>query len=621
MPITNQPLLIESDEAVMVSQYITTRNTCGNNFISQDGDPEMIYLSPVEQTIDQVILNSTGNFNITQHWINVIMKSIAVPSFAITGAAGTYNFFPHPQDPDYSYAQISVTAGSHTLTADSGFNAIAYGYGFAETYGYNAGTNLKDLYNFIEPINPLNISGTNSACACTPFYFSITYPFQPLSLFWDFKGFQTPNVSVANPVADSTYFINGKQVWRYKLPTPYSYCPAGNYPISITAGTAGADGCGNTQVKDDTLLVRNTPLPDFSWIHNGCVTDSVRFSDATTYDEDVYSYQWTWDFGDGNTSTEQAPVHKYAAPGVYTVSYNLITNIGCISEIKTKQITITGVPVAKFGVSSPLCINKPVTFSDTSTVASPGIIKSWYWDFGDGTLDTTLSNANLVHIYNSAGPKTVSLQIETPSGCQSSPFNKTFTINPNPVVDFTIPAKVCLPYDLANFTDASTISDGTESGFSWKWKFGEPGSGVKDSAATKNASHLYSAVGPFNVKLQVTSAAGCVDSAIKVFSNVFAKASAGFAVNPENCFNTATNVTSNSSGQGNTITNWFWDYGDASNGTGQTASHTYLAAGSYTIKHWVATDKGCNSDTIPQSVIINPLPVANLIPEHWLAKK
>lgn len=619
--ITDEPQLIEADQPIMVAQYITTRGVCGNNFLSQDGDPEMIYLSPIEQTIDEVILNSTPNYQISQHWINVVIKSAAVSSFNITGAIGGVNFVTHPQAAGYSYAQINVGAGTHTLTADSGFNAIAYGYGGAESYGYNAGTNLKDLYNIISPLNPLNISTTNSACACTPYFYTITYPFQPLSLAWDFKGFQ-PNVIISSPVHDTTYFINGIQVWRYKLPTQYNYCPAGNYPITITAGSAGTDGCGNSQVKDDTIFVRNTPTPDFGWIHNGCVSDPVTFNDISAYDEGVYSYQWTWDFGDGSpVSNEQNPVHNYDSPGEYTVTYSFITNIGCISSTRAKQITITDVPVAKFGYSVPLCLNTDVVFTDSSTVAAPGTIREWRWDFGDGNTTNASDNQNQVHGYGSTGPKTVSLQIETASGCLSAVTSKTFTINPVPAVDFIMPDKVCLPYELASFTDASTIGDGTESGFSWKWKFGDPASGVNDSSVLKNPSHLYGGNGPFDITLTVTSAAGCIGEQSKTLSNVFAKASAAFTVNPENCLNALTNVTSSSNGQGNTLTNWFWDFGDGAAGSGTTASHTYTSSDTFSIKHWVLTDKGCYSDTLSNDVIVNPLPVAGFTTSAVLCEK
>jgi len=609
LPLSNQPMLIESDEPIMVSQYITTRNTCGNNIMLNDGDPEMIYLSPVEQTIDEVILNSTPNFSISQHWINVVIKSNAISTFSITGAVGAYNFNLHPADPNYSYAQIRVTPGAHVLRADSGFNAIAYGYGSAETYGYNAGTNLKDLYNYVEPLNPLNISGTNSACACTPFYFTITYPYQPLSLFWDFKGFQTPNVTINNPVADTTFFINGKQVWRYKLPNPNNYCPAGNYPISITAGTAGTDGCGNQQTKDDTLYVRNTPNPDFEWNFNGCVTDPVRFTDVSVYDDGVFSYQWFWDFGDGTTSNVQNPVHQYSTPGVYRVRFSLITNIGCISTVRNKTITVTEIPVANFGIALPNCAGKTIFFSDSSTIAAPGTLQDWYWDFGDGTRDTVRNSTDPVeHIFTSAGDKTVTLQVATPSGCLSESVSRNFTVHPNPVVNFDLPARVCLPYEAAAFTDRSSISDGTANGFTYRWTFGDPASGVADTSVLQNPAHLYSGTGPFAVTLQVTSTNGCTEQLTRDLTTVYAKATAGISVQPSFCFNTVTPFSSTATGGGNNIASWNWDFGDGTTGTGTPVSHTYTLPDTFTVRHWVSTEQGCFSDTAAQAVIIHPLP-------------
>ena len=606
-PISNQPQLIEANEPIMVAQYITTANTCGNTLINGLGDPEMIYLSPVEQTIDEVIVNSTPNALITQHWINVVIKSAAVSSFNITGSNGVFNFVPHPRDASYSYAQISVSSGTHTLSADSGFNAIAYGYGSFESYGYNAGTNLKDLYNFVSQINPLNISGQNIACACTPLFYSITYPFQPLSLFWDFKGFQAANVSINNPVADSTYFINGKQVWSYKLPTPYSYCPAGNYPVSITAGTAGTDGCGNTQTKDDTLFVKNKPLVNFNWIHNGCVSDSVRFKDSSVYEGGTFSYRWNWDFGDGNTSSLHNPAHKYLLPGTYTVKFSLISNIGCVSDVFTRQIIITEVPKAAFDISSPLCAGKAIVFSDSSTVAAPATIKTRYWDFGDGKKDTAISNAALLHTYNLAGSYNATLRVATPSGCFSAAVIKNITINPNPVVDFTLPAAVCLPYQPAQFTDATT--NGSQVLASWRWTFGEPSSGARDTAVLQNPTHLYSSTGPFSVQLQVTNTSGCKGDTTKVLKDIYPKPKADFTVNAENCLNIATIFSSTSNGQGSPVSSWIWHLGDGTTRGGQNLSYTYNMADTFLVKHFVLSDKGCVSDTITKQVIIHPLPL------------
>ena len=53
-------------------------------------------------------------------------------------------FLPHPYDTTYYYAKIRVESGfSHTISSDKAFNAIAYGMSDGESYGYNAGTNIK----------------------------------------------------------------------------------------------------------------------------------------------------------------------------------------------------------------------------------------------------------------------------------------------------------------------------------------------------------------------------------------------------------------------------------------------------------------------------------------------
>src|SRR5437763_3975558 len=76
----------------------------------------------------------------------------------------------HPNEPNYSYLYIAnVGETSHTLSSDSGFNALAYGYGDAETYGYSAGTNVKDLYQQIGVSTQYGIEATPSVCTGAPF--------------------------------------------------------------------------------------------------------------------------------------------------------------------------------------------------------------------------------------------------------------------------------------------------------------------------------------------------------------------------------------------------------------------------------------------------------------------
>ncbi len=617
---TNQPNYIQADKPVMVAQYITTRGVCGNNvgISNNDGDPEVIYLSPVEQNIAKVLLNSTPYSGITSHYINVVIPNTgtAVTSFKIDGAAPSAAFAVHPQNPGFAYLQQQVTVGTHTLQSDSGFNATAYGYGGAETYGYNAGTNIKDLLTFITPINPLSISTDVTACTGTPFYFSVTLPKHPdslTSLIWDYKGFfGTHNDTINAPLtADTTYLIGTNRVWRYKLNHTHTFSPAGVYPITITAGTLNSEGCGNSVTIDRDLFVYDPPVLSFKGVNNGCVTDSVAFTDTTKYAGTTFPYKWYWDFGDGSTSTIKDPKHLYAAAGTYTVKFASVSNVGCLSDTAVRTIVVTDVPVAKFGMSAPVCQGKPITFSDTSSAASPATIVKWHWNFGDGFTITRNNNSDTTHIYNAWNASvTDSLQVETNTGCKSPVFFKTFTVHPNPVSNFTLPATVCLPWDSARFINTSSLQYPPGGIMNYKWYFGDPASGTNDSSILISPSHLYSTTGPFTIKLQATSIAGCVHDTTKVLSNVYAQAHADFTVNAENCLNDVTTFTSNATGSGNAIITYHWDFGDASTSNAQNPTHTYLTAGTKTIKHWVVTDKNCYSDTTTHTVVINPLPTA-----------
>jgi hypothetical protein len=115
---SNTPDLIESNLPIMVSQYITTSSSCGNsNFTiagqpgsnNGNGDPEMIYLSPIEQTINKVTVNSTANYAIYDHYVNIIIPNNGISSLTIDGKAPA-GANTHPNENKYSYLQVPFTS-------------------------------------------------------------------------------------------------------------------------------------------------------------------------------------------------------------------------------------------------------------------------------------------------------------------------------------------------------------------------------------------------------------------------------------------------------------------------------------------------------------------------------
>ncbi len=116
---------------------------------------------------------------------------------------------------------------------------------------------------------------------------------------------------------------------------------------------------------------------------------------------------WLWGFGDGKTSTERNPAHRYTNPGTYTVTLKVIGPAGSDTETKQNYVTLTmpSVPVADF-MGKPRTGDGPlvVQFTDTSS----GYIQSRSWNFGDGTTSTELNPAH-TYMHRNIGSYTVSL--------------------------------------------------------------------------------------------------------------------------------------------------------------------------------------------------------------------
>lgn len=463
----NTPQRIEADKPIMVSQYITSQGACGNG---APGDPEVIYLSPVEQNINRVLWNATPNFAITQHYINVVIPNTgtALTSFRLDGAPiAPGAFVPHPSDPGYSYVTTAVTAGQHQIISDSGFNAIAYGYGTTESYGYNAGTNIKDLFQFINIKNPLGTVNFPATCRNTPFRLSIVFPYQPTQIDWVFgpllnaMGFNDTTIfnGGAPLVEDSSWVVAGRTIYRYRLPRTYTITANGTYPVKVIATNPTPDGCGNLQEIDFDIEVFEPPVADFTFTTNGCFNSPVSFFDnSNTGGRPVISR--FWDFADGNNSTINNPTHTYAAPGTYNVGYTLITDVGCLADTTRHLVTLDPLPTAQFSVTPPFCPNVPITFTDQSTPAGTSTLAQWTWNFGDGSpVVIRNTSTNEVHTYTAPGTYNATLLVETSTGCEGTLFVFPVVVLQDGTINLSSPAgtdnqTVCINTPITNITYA-----------------------------------------------------------------------------------------------------------------------------------------------------------------------
>ncbi|MDB5004875.1 MAG: hypothetical protein JWQ34_3100 [Mucilaginibacter sp.] len=549
------PNIISADQPIQVVQYSPTQGqtiSCTNNKNNGDvGDPEMIYLSPIEQGLNHVTLYSTGYYAILRSFINVVIPTSAINSFTLDGVPYKNSFAPIVNS-NYSYAQIQVTSGpqsnnnnngdltsgTHTIDAAVPFNAIAYGFGNAESYGYAAGTNLQDLNEYValqDLADTTNILTTG--CSNITYKLEVTIPFQTTNIAWKIDG--TPTLVDTNPIVKSTTVKDNKTLYTYQYTKPINFA-SGTHIAVATVFNPVADVCGTNQDVENGFTITDPPASDFSVAASTCLSDSVSFTDKTMLTNGSTVKSWLWDFGDNTTSTLQNPKHKYAVANNYVVHLTTTDYNGCTNVSSAKTVHLIASPVALFTVSTPDCPGQIITFNSSASHAPEGTITNWAWDFGDTTKTAMANGLPITHSYTKPGAYTVTLTVTTDGGCVSDVFTKVLTINPLPVADFALP-DICLHDPYAQFTSTSTIADNTESAFVYLWDFGDAATGNLNTSTQQNPRHVYHIQGNYTAKLTVTSKYGCVSSVSKSF------AVTGF--NPVADFNTqnGTNLCSSDS--------------------------------------------------------------------------
>ncbi|MCD4736831.1 MAG: PKD domain-containing protein, partial [Bacteroidales bacterium] len=123
---------------------------------------------------------------------------------------------------------------------------------------------------------------------------------------------------------------------------------------------------------------------------------------------------WMWDFGDGNSSIDQYPLHTFQNHGVYSVSLTISDGTLTDTELKTDYINVyyfNPMTVDFSGNPTSLIPGQTVNFTDLSS----GNISEWQWTFDGGvppTFTTTVQGMNPQPItYNSSGMWDVTLEV------------------------------------------------------------------------------------------------------------------------------------------------------------------------------------------------------------------
>ncbi|MBC7850606.1 MAG: PKD domain-containing protein, partial [Chitinophagaceae bacterium] len=374
------------------------------------------------------------------------------------------------------------------------------------------------------------------------------------------------------PLPVSSVWDFGNAIQSDKLSDSTSYAAPGTYQVRLINTYAE---CVDSVFKN--IVVRPRPTVDFTAANTiACQAPfSVAFQDLSPN-----SASWQWDFGDGNTSTSQNPVHNYTAEGQYNVTLTIVDRSGCTnSTTKSSFVRIVKPTVAVTNAPIGLCVG--VAYSPIANINSLDGVASYFWDFGDGFTSTVL---NPSHSYAATGNYTLRLIITTVGGCTDSVvYANNIRIGTTPNADFTAsPLDVC-PTDTVFFTTTSTASD------QWSWNFGDGG-----TSGLENPSHVFSDTGSFNIVL-IAYNNGCAQTVTKNLYVHVKPPIADFDI-AVTCTNKrqVTFIDRSKVDAGYGLISYSWNFGDGSPTSNlQNPVHVYPAIGSYSVSLTV-TNGSCS---------------------------
>ncbi len=275
----------------------------------------------------------------------------------------------------------------------------------------------------------------------------------------------------------------------------HTFAADGYYWINLKV--TNRDGCSASTMK--TLAISKPLVGIFVSPGNGtrgCAPYTTKLEYRTT--ETLTSF--TWNFGNGQTSTEASPTVTYNTRGNYTVTLNYTTANGCTGSTVYSVIDVREKPVANFTVQPTVCGNTPVFFINQTT----GYFEQLRWSYGDGTGDYSS-----VHKYEREG--TFDVQLIAYNGMCNDTIRKPAIIKvAPPFPKITRAENTCMD-------DRGTVSfyDGSQQAQSWQWNFGTTGSTSYTTAQPK-VDYKFPTTGTHKVVLTTTNGACTVKDSVIV---------------------------------------------------------------------------------------------------------
>jgi gliding motility-associated-like protein len=275
------------------------------------------------------------------------------------------------------------------------------------------------------------------------------------------------------------------------------YSNPGVYTVQLTAQDAAGcvAGGGTGTVNVDV----NGPKAAFSTSGNTVLLGNTLYLyNSTDNDGMTGVVSYSWNFGDGASSTLANPSHLYTQPGPYTVTLTA-SAVGSCTSTATTTIVVQNFN-SHFQISASYWTTgtcPPVLAQFTNTSAGYSSVS---WDFGDGV---TAGNTNYPsHVYQQPGDYTVTLSVFGVGGLIGKYTDVVSVRQPSATVAVA-PAAVCIGQPVGlQATGVGVLN--------YLFDFGD---GTVAAGTAASVAHVYQQPGEFASQLVVTDTVGCAAAA------------------------------------------------------------------------------------------------------------
>ena len=340
------------------------------------------------------------------------------------------------------------------------------------TSGLINGSNCNNAtfkIDFKPPIVVANYSANNYGCAPLTVHFTNAST-GATAYLWNFGGGDTTR-SVLNPIR--------------------TYTAAGTYTAALMVYNPTT--CNLSDTSFITITVLPTPNPAFTVIYDSCL-NSAMLQNTSTFAGGTMTY--SWNYGNGHTSTLQNPPDINYGLGTYTATLLTTGSNGCKDSTKhTLHFTLNPINALP---DTAFCFGKSVQLH-----ASGGISYTWQ-------PSTTLNNANIANPIATPTANT----IYTVTIVQLDAAGRTCTYNLTDTIKLYPQVTAAFTYSINNCGNTVTFKDSSYTVVnSWHWNFGD---GSTDSI--RNPAHSYTQTGSYTVTLVANNQFNCPDSVKKVLN-------------------------------------------------------------------------------------------------------